>query len=382
MVKRICESINCTGCMNCVKECPQDAVLMVKDFMGFSYPQICESLCIACGVCSKVCHVQTPVEKSDGHCYCYSGDREIQKNSSSGGFIPLLIEACLEKGFYICGVVFSKDFTGVKYVITRSKKQILKMRKSKYIEADLGNIFLKVKHLTDRGERVLFVGLPCQVAALKKYLKDTSLVLMVDLICHGNGSPQYFKKSLEELCRKYNTEINKITGVDFRPKPEQVGKKEFLVEFEGDVLRVSAKQFPYYYGYIERLLLRNACYDCRYVGMERVGDITTGDSTFSNSIWGENVVMCNSQKGEMLVEELKEKGGFRGLTEEEIKDLAKRVQLKPSPKYRKKIARDIEYAKLERTYLSYKYVPLKYKIKRYIIDKKEKLRCLFFLRKR
>lgn len=62
-------------------------------------------------------------------------------------------------------------------------------RNSKYVYSDAGNIYYEVgKNLVNQ-RGVLFIGLPCQVAALKKYLfvKKISLELLftVDIVCHG-----------------------------------------------------------------------------------------------------------------------------------------------------------------------------------------------------
>ena len=41
---------------------------------------------------------------------------------------------------------------------------------------------------------MLFIGLPCQVAALNNYIKDKKNLYTVDLICHGSPSPIILEK--------------------------------------------------------------------------------------------------------------------------------------------------------------------------------------------
>ena len=45
----------CCGCTACYAICPQKAINMVKDELGFEYPKINEEKCINCLMCIKVC---------------------------------------------------------------------------------------------------------------------------------------------------------------------------------------------------------------------------------------------------------------------------------------------------------------------------------------
>ena len=61
---------------------------------------------------------------------------------------------------------------------------------------------------------MLFIGLPCQVAALNNYIKDKKNLYTVDLICHGSPSPIILEKYLAE---NY-VDIRKIKDLNFRNK--------------------------------------------------------------------------------------------------------------------------------------------------------------------
>ena len=45
----------CYGCGACFNKCPQKAITMKPNKVGFLYPEIDESLCIDCKLCQKVC---------------------------------------------------------------------------------------------------------------------------------------------------------------------------------------------------------------------------------------------------------------------------------------------------------------------------------------
>ena len=73
------------------------------------------------------------------------------------------------------------------------------MRRSKYVESDLGEIFPRIRELLDKKKKVLFTGTPCQVAGLKAYLgKNREGLFTADLMCHGATSSMVFHRYLEE----------------------------------------------------------------------------------------------------------------------------------------------------------------------------------------
>lgn len=360
---------NCTGCKACGYACPKDAITFKKDAQGFGYPVIDHEKCIECGKCVKSCHVLTEVNKQTDrqYTYRYKASDEVRMTCSSGGFVPLLTKHCLDNGFYVAGVVFSDDFLSVEFTVTKSQETIYKMRKSKYVEADTNGVFVKIKQLLANGEKVLFVGVPCQVAALKTFLgKDFPELVTVDLICHGNGSPEIYKQSLASFCNRHNKSIDKIKDVDFRNKTAKYGDHGFGISFDDKSLSMSSNDFPYYYGFTQRYILRQSCYSCSYSQINRVGDFTVGDSTFSQSYIGESIVMANTSLAKSIMSVLLQENTFETLSDEEYTVLEKRFLKKHNPKQRKAILKIKSYPKLEKTYLSPNYVPLKYKIKRFI----------------
>lgn len=45
----------CCGCGACYSICPKDAIAMIDDEEGFSYPEIEQGKCIECRKCISVC---------------------------------------------------------------------------------------------------------------------------------------------------------------------------------------------------------------------------------------------------------------------------------------------------------------------------------------
>lgn len=77
----------CVGCAACENICPQSAVSMEENNMGFYNPVI-SNKCIDCGLCVKVCQIDgdilgvKPSEVFAGKCL----DDNVRSRSSSGEF--------------------------------------------------------------------------------------------------------------------------------------------------------------------------------------------------------------------------------------------------------------------------------------------------------
>jgi len=149
------------------------------------------------------------------------------------------------------------------------------------------------------GKKVLFVGLGCQIAALKLYLqKAYDNLICVDLLCHGVPSPKMFKEYVKYLERKHK---GKLMDINFRDKE----KRGWSITLRYDISKksrikkhyVSAALSPYFYSFLRGYTLREVCYYCPYTSTKRLGDITLAD------FWGVEKVLpnLNTSKGCSLV---------------------------------------------------------------------------------
>ncbi|RGI51902.1 hypothetical protein DXB52_04800 [Ruminococcus sp. OM04-4AA] len=87
---------------------------------------------------------------------------------------------------------------------------------SKYVKSNPKGIYKKIKQLLQSGKKILFIGLPCQVAAVKRFVgkRYEEKLYTIDLICHGSPSPMLLERFLNE--KGYN--IKQIGNIEFRSK--------------------------------------------------------------------------------------------------------------------------------------------------------------------
>ena len=137
------------------------------------------------------------------------------------------------------------------------------------------------------GRKVLFVGLPCQVEAVKCYVgeKLDNSLYTVDLICHGSPSP----KVLDMFLAQYDIDTPKLSDIQFR------NKNNFAVREGTSYIVQKGVLDKYSISFLNSISYTENCYHCQYANIMRVSDITLGDS------WGSNLDIQEQRKGISLI---------------------------------------------------------------------------------
>lgn len=335
---QVMDKHNCCGCSACAQICSKHCIEMVEDQEGFLYPRVNGSLCVNCGVCEKVCPFSEPgQENTPLKVYAaINKDEEVRRVSSSGGMFTLLAsQTILERGV-VFGVKFGEDWR-VAIDSTETIEGLEQFRGSKYIQATVGDAYRRCEQLLKDGRQVLFSGMPCQIAGLKKYLRREYANLMTcDLICHGVPSPKVWEKYLYSVRTRHagNTVVRRflekvpfcsslnllpfIYGIRFRDKSDGWKKYRFVLELakapaedKGSTVlsSVEAVNEPfgenvYMKAFLQNLSLRPSCYHCKCKCGRSHSDITLAD------FWGIQEVMpeMDDDKGTSLVMANTEKG--------------------------------------------------------------------------
>lgn len=295
----------CFGCGICSMICPTDAIAMLKDNNGYDKPFCDMEKCINCGKCFDICPVyakKSQFEAKTPECYTFMADDIVRKHSSSGGVFPLLAKIFLRRNGYVCGAAWKDDFT-VEHLIIDKEEDLRKLQKSKYLRSDIHSVVPKLKKLLEEGKEVLFVGCPCQVDALKKYLgKGYINLTAVDLICAQAPSGEIFRDYLEQ-----NFDTDAISECDFRDKDRGWRPDSFSVRDKSGRKRLYGFEDRYQKAYHGRMMMPLSCEHCAFLTIPRPGDLTIGDAWGITDYEpglddgkGTSTIIVNSERGKHL----------------------------------------------------------------------------------
>jgi coenzyme F420-reducing hydrogenase beta subunit len=309
-------SNNCCGCRTCKTVCKFNAISIVIDKYGFEQMAVDTNKCIECGMCETVCPMLHVESKSERHSCgaAYALDDNIKFQGSSGGLFGVFARRIILDGGCVYGAAFD-DNLKLKTTSAETLDELVPLYKSKYLLCDTDDKFIEIQSRLDNGEKVLYCSSPCQIAALKLYLKrNYENLLTVEFVCHGVGSQSLFDKSIEYSAKKLSARIKRVI---FRYKNKKASSHYYLYECENNAGKFNKQDlylsFPYYNAYCKQLVCREGCYNCKYATEERGADITIGDfhtiEKYDISIdrfAGVSMFVCNSLSGETFLNSVKE----------------------------------------------------------------------------
>lgn len=295
-MKTVCKKNNCAGCMVCKDVCGKSAI-NIKDTL-FAYNAIIdETKCINCNRCHLVC----PQNNSLNLIYpkeWYQGwaEDEIRVKSSSGGIAAAIINTFIKTGGIVCTCSFYRgEFT---FFLSNEIDDIQKYIGSKYVKSDPSGIYIKILKQLKMNKKVLFIGLPCQVAALKKYIPNNKQdnLYIIDLICHGTPSPRL----LDMYLKDHGYSLKEISDIQFRRK------SKFAIRHDFKYLISKSAVDKYTLAFLNGISYTENCYSCFYARTERIGDLTLGDSwgsdlSYKEKSKGISLLLCQTEKGENLI---------------------------------------------------------------------------------
>ena len=288
----VCEMNLCTGCGACSAICPCGCINIVDNLVSLN--SIIGKGCIACNLCHKICPQNNLVEFNETIC-CFQGwssSEFTRYNSSSGGVAMELFRTAMKLGFCVYSCRFKEgDFCICKI---ETENDLLYFSGSKYVKSKMNMAFSDIKKDLFNNN-VLFLGLPCQVAGLKKYIPNNLLkkLVTIDLVCHGTPSHKLLNMFIEET----GNCMSQIDDIRFRQKSGFKNDSFFYISKKGVV-------DCYSLAFQHNLSFLKSCYSCQYAKKDRVSDITLGDS------WGTNLegiekgislILCQTNSGLSLI---------------------------------------------------------------------------------
>lgn len=351
----IVDKNSCCGCGACGQICPYRAIEMVYNVEGFYAPQINTKKCVECGLCERVCSC---INKLDKNCimYVYGAkhiNSQIQSTSQSGGAFMGIAELIIEDNGVVYGAAIGDDFI-TKHIRIVDKEKLKELQGTKYVQSKLENTYKNIASDLNDGKKVMFSGLPCQAAGLKQYISKlkiaTNNLYICELLCYGVPSPKVFSDWLICIQKSYKDNLRYIS---FRDRKKDWGKGKEKYEFVSGQSVESSLYTSLYFGH---LIDRQSCHNCKFRGIERVGDITIGDFWGIEEVdedfydkRGVSVILINTEKGNKVYKRLSDKMIMKEYTIDNV------ISKQPSLYKHKIVAKD-----REKFWREYKLFGIKY----------------------
>lgn len=232
--------------------------------------------------------VKDPINWQQG----WTENSEMRKECSSGGVATAISKGFLENGGIVCGCTFNEG----KFIFefAENEDELKKFIGSKYVKSNPIGIYKEIKSRLKREEKVLFIGLPCQIAALRNFISAdlSDKLYTIDLICHGTPSP----KVLDIFLKQYGLTLSSLKDIKFRVK----AKFQIYGDYKGIITKGVSDRYSI--AFLNALTYTENCYSCPYAKTERVSDVTLGDS------WGSELAIDEQKNGISLILSQTEKG--------------------------------------------------------------------------
>ena len=327
-------SKECYSCFLCGNICPTGAISFNASF----HPIIDKNKCINCNKCDNYCIKLSEIEykikineENNGY-ICKNKSITERKNSSSGGIFILLAKKILSEQGYVCGCIYDENFNP-KHILSNKISDIEKMMGSKYVMSDLNNCMIQIEKKLKEGIEVLFSGVPCQVAAIKKYLGKYENLKTISVVCHGSIERNYWIKFLESKKSK-----GKILNITMRDKTKGWLNYGLRITYETGEEDITYRKEDGYFlkCFTDGIFDRDRCLNCKYKGSEIKSDILLGDAwggeILSPKLYDElgvSVVICLTKNGKEMLEKIKKEIEFERINIEKIIEKNQRIISSP-----------------------------------------------------
>lgn len=205
-------------------------------------------------------------------------------------------------------------------IATDKMADVERMRGSKYVQSTI-DCYEKITVALKAKRKVLFSGVPCQVAAVQKYCANHPNLITVALFCEGTASRKAWHKYVNQLEEEQGSKLigatHRKTGKYgwFSPMSEYVFANSKRIE------ELSFTLDRYVHNMIYGYFTCNACYQCEYKGNRSTADLLIGDYWgISKDLMratknkGCSIVIVNTEKGKALFNQTLSDSAYKKIT--------------------------------------------------------------------
>lgn len=309
----------CSGCGACAAACPDCNIVMTDVASRGLRPFLKSEQCSFCGTCVQVCpgvgltH-DNPMPAGPGEWgpvlrvwEGYAADEQLRFKGSSGGAATALAQYCMDhEGAE--GVLQTQpdpaDPLRNRAVFSRSREELLAGTGSRYSPAAPCERF---DWLLNAERPAVFVGKPCDVAALAKFKGvypdiASKTAVSISIFCAGTPSTQ----GTVEVLKRMGMQADQVTSFRYRGNGWP-GKATALSETSE-----KAGELTYLESWGE-ILSRHVAFRCRFCpdSSGEFADISCGDPwyrTVDPNDPGRSMVIARTQRGLELVQRAIEAG--------------------------------------------------------------------------
>jgi len=244
----------------------------------------------------------------------YLADNSDVLKSASGGVATAMSRQMLKNGGVVAGVAYTSDFHNAEYVIVDKEENLEILRGSKVFMPKQNDVQDRIRGYLEKSIPVLFFGLPCTVAALKKKFEPELMdkLILCELICSGRTSRKVHEEYIKHIEKQFGSNV---TSFNVRGKKDSWLPEYIIASFaNGKVFKFPFKQTVYGQGF--KVLKDEACLSCKFKGNNRQGDIMIGDfwgATQQDLFWndcGVSVVFAETKKGNDFFTSVEELNSF------------------------------------------------------------------------
>ncbi|MBQ7560232.1 MAG: Coenzyme F420 hydrogenase/dehydrogenase, beta subunit C-terminal domain [Synergistaceae bacterium] len=245
----------------------------------------------------------------------YSGyfrEREKLLESSSGGAAIVLSEIIIKQGGVVIGACYSSDFRSAEFACIDRVENLSRLKGSKYVETNKiiapdKKLWPFIAEKLKTGQKVLFIGLGCDAAALKSFIRANNIndsnLYTIDLICYGPTLKEVHSQYIDSLTKKFNSRIK-----NFTVRYKKLGWTPMYIKADFEDGRTFCAEFyKSDYGRAFGTFSREVCYSCKFRGVNHRSDITIGDywgltpEMDGYNPDGVSIFIVNSERGQDLI---------------------------------------------------------------------------------